>query len=141
MNPVALNLIQKERVCALSVILPNGSPHIAVVHYSREPDPIKIFIQTYPTVKTEAIQEKGGSAKAAVAIGLNEQDFVTLQMRGDIRIVSDEKELENIYKIHYAKNPEAKKYKSPTTIFLEFTPTWWRYTDFNTHPETVINCQ
>ena len=139
MNPVALNLVNKERVCVLSVVLPDGSPHIAAMHYSQQIDPIKIFVKTYPTVKTGAIKEKGGTAKAAIVIGFSEQDFVTLQMRGNIRMVSDQKELENIYKIHYAKHPEAEKYKGPNTIFLEFTPAWWRYTDFNTDPETVID--
>lgn len=138
MNPIALNLLTKERVCVLSVVLADGSPHNAVVHYSEQAEPLKIFIQTYPTVKAKAIQEKGGAAKAAIVIGLSEKDFVSLQMRGNIRIVSDQKELQDIYKIHYKKHPEAEKYKGPKTIFLEFTPTWWRYTDFNTDPETVI---
>lgn len=138
MNPLALNLLHKERVCVLSVTLPDGSPHVAVVHYSQQIDPVKIFIQTSPTTKTDAIQKKGGSAKAAVVVGLSEEEFVTLQMRGDIRIVSNAQELEAIYKVHYAKQPQAEKYKGPDTIFLAFTPTWWRYTDFNTEPETVI---
>jgi general stress protein 26 len=140
MNPIALKLLEKERICVLSVVLADGSPHGAVVHYSQqtEIEPVKIFIQTSPTVKTEAIKNAGGAAKASVVIGLNEADFVTLQMRGNVRIVSDTAELENIYKTHYAKHPEAEQYKSPKTIFLEFVPTWWRYTDFNTDPETII---
>lgn len=139
MNLLALQLLQKERVCVLSVVLPEGSPHAAEVHYSEQVDPIKIFIQTYPTLKTQAIQNKGGETKAAIVVGLAEEDFITLQMRGNIRIVSDHQELEAIYKIHYNKLPETEKYKSETTIFLEFTPTWWRYTDFNTDPETIID--
>lgn len=138
MNPIALKLLEKERICVLSVVLPDGSPHGAVVHYSQQTEPVKLFIQTSPTVKTEAIKSAGGTAKASVVVGLNEPDFVTLQMRGNVRIVSDNSELENIYKIHYAKHPEAEQYKSPKTIFLEFVPTWWRYTDFNTDPETIV---
>lgn len=138
MHPVAIHLLEKERVCVLSIVLPDGSPHCAAVHYSQQLIPPKIFIQTYPTLKTEAIKKEGGRTKAAVVVGLSEQDFVTLQMRGDIRIVSDLEELKNIHEIHYAKLPDAEKYKGPNTLFLEFIPTWWRYTDFNTEPETVI---
>ena len=138
MNPVAIHLLTKERVCVLSVVLADGSPHNAVLHYSQQIKPVKLFMQTYPTVKVRAIREKGGKAKAAIVVGLNEQDFVSLQMRGDIRIVSVPQELKNIYKIHYAKHPKAKQYKNSNTVFLEFTPTWWRYTDFNTDPETII---
>ncbi len=138
MNPIALHLLQKERVCVLSVILPDGSPHAAVVHFSQQTDPVKIFIQTYPTLKAKAIEEMGGKTKAAIVVGLNEEEFVTLQMHGDIRIVSDTQELEHIYAIHYAKQPQAEKHKGPNTIFLEFTPAWWRYSDFKTEPETII---
>lgn len=141
MNPIALKLLEKERICVLSVVMADGSPHGAVVHYSQQTEPIKLFIQTSPTVKTEAIKHAGGTAKAAVVVGLSEPDFMTLQMRGNVRLVSDVSELENIYKIHYAKHPEAEQYKSPKTIFLEFTPTWWRYTDFNIDPETIVSSE
>ena len=138
MNQIAVDLLIKERVCVLSVVLADGSPHAAALHYSEQTSPVKLFIQTYPTVKTQAILESGGTAKAAVVVGFNEQDFLTLQMRGIVRIVSDPAKLEEIYKIHYAKHPGAEKYKSPRTIFLEFTPTWWRYSDLKTDPETII---
>ena len=138
MNQIAIDLLTKERVCVLSVVLADGSPHAAALHYSEQTSPVKLFIQTYPTVKTQAILESGGTAKAAVVVGFNEQDFLTLQMRGIVRIVSDPAKLEEIYKIHYAKHPEAEKYKSSRTIFLEFTPTWWRYSDLKTDPETII---
>jgi general stress protein 26 len=138
MDQKAIDLLIKERICVISVTLADGSPHAAVVHYSQTVEPVKLFIQTYPTVKVEAIKAKGDNAKAAVTVGLNEADFVELQMRGDVRIVSDKDELEEIYKMHYAKQPQAEQYKSESTIFLEFTPTWWRHTDFNTTPDTVI---
>ena len=138
MNPLALKLLQKERVCVLSVILSDGTPHAAALHYSEQINPVKLFIQTYPTLKTKAIEEKGGVAKAAVVVGLNDIDFLSLQMHGNVKIVSNLNYLQEIYKIHYAKQPQAEKHKSPTTIFLEFVPTWWRYTDFTTDPETVI---
>lgn len=138
MNEKAIALLKKERICVLSVVLADGSPHAAEMHFSAEFEPVKLFFQTYPTVKTKTIEEKGGFAKAAVVVGLSEADFVSLQMRGDIRIVKDKKELENLQSVHYAKLPEAKKYKNSESIFLEFTPTWWRYSDFNTDPETVV---
>lgn len=137
MDQKAIDLLNKDRICVLSVVIADGAPHAAVVHYSQTTDPVKLFIQTYPTVKVEAIKAKGASAKAAIAVGLDEGDFLELQMRGDVRIVTDPQDLEAIYKVHYAKLPFAEKYKSATTVFLEFTPTWWRYSDFNTEPETV----
>lgn len=137
-DPLAVQLLEAERVCVISVVLGDGSPHSAVVHYSHQLEPLKIFIQTSPTVKVRAVQEKGGTAKAALVAGLSEEKFVTLQMRGVVRIVSDRAELERIYHIHYAKLPEAERYKDASTVFFEFTPAWWRYSDFNVEPEKVI---
>ena len=137
MDPKAIELLGKERICVISVVMTDEAPHAAIVHYSHASEPVRIFIQTYPTVKTKAIQEKGGKAKAAVALG-NEGDFIEVQMRGEVRIVIGQRELDEIYKIHYAKYPGAEKHKDAETIFLEFTPTWWRYTDFNTDPEIVV---
>lgn len=138
MDPTALKFIEKERVCVISVVLADGSPHSAVVHYSYEPEPLRLFIQTYPTTKVQAVSEQGGSAKAALVIGFDEKEFVTLQMRGFVRIVSDQKSLDHIYKVHYAKHPDTEKYKGPSTVFFEFTPTWWRYSDFSADPEKTV---
>ena len=138
MNTHALEVLEKERVCVLAVPMADGAPHAAATHFSYEAEPTTLFIQTYPTVKTKAIQDRGGSAPAAVVVGFDETQFVSLQMRGEVRIVSDAGEVERITAIHLAKHPEAKEHLSPSTIFLAFTPTWWRYTDFKTHPETVI---
>lgn len=141
MDDIILNLLAKERVCVFSVVLADGTPHAAVVHYSHATDPVRLFIQTYPTIKTNAIKENGGKVKAAIVVGMSEEDFVTLQMRGDVRIVTDAEELESVYRTHYTKHPKAETYKDASTIFLEFTPAWWRYSDFKTEPETVIEKQ
>ena len=138
MDSKIINFIAKEQVCALSVLLSDGVPHIATVHYSHTENPLRIFIQTSnTTTKAKALVNRE-NAKAAIVIGFSEEDWLTLQMRGDIKIVSNKDELEEIYKIHYKKHPDAEQYKGPQTIFLEFKPTWWRFTDFNTDPETIV---
>lgn len=125
-------------VCVLTTMLPSGEPHSAVVHYSHTENPFVFFIQTKnDTVKVQSLlsQEIG---KASMVIGLSEDEWVTFQMRGDIRIVSDAKEREYVSGIHHTKHPFALKRQGPTTIFLEFKPTWWRYTNFTTKPVTTI---
>jgi general stress protein 26 len=138
MSPPVLDFLAKERVCSLAVILSDGSPHSAAVHYSHQAEPLKIFIQTSNTTTKAQPFLNGETGKASVAVGFSEQDWLTLQMRGTIRTISDPKELDEVYSIHYKKHPDAEQYKGPNTVFLEFTPTWWRYTDFNTEPETII---
>lgn len=138
MNPQVRNFITKERVGVVSVVLADGTPHAAAVHYSHQENPLAFFIQTVnDTVKVQNLSH-GKIGNAAMVIGFSEQDWLTLQMRGDIQIISDKNQLEEIYKIHYQEHPDAEKYKNQKTVFLKFTPTWWRYTDFNTDPETII---
>ncbi len=138
MNTHLQQFIQKERVGCLSVITVEGVPHAAAVHYSYKEDPLEFYIQTTNTT-TKAQPFLGGKkGKVAFVIGFSEQDWLTLQMRGDVRIVTDIGELEKIYTTHYLKHPDAEKYKGPQTVFLAFTPTWWRFTDFNTEPETIV---
>jgi general stress protein 26 len=138
MNEQILKLLKKERIGVLAVSLNTGEPHCAVMHFSVDYESKKLFFQTSPTVKTKAIQENGGKTHASVVVGLNDVDFVTLQMRGEIAIVTDKTEIEHIAVTHYRKLPEAEKYRDADTIFLSFTPTWWRYTDFTTEPETIF---
>ena len=138
MDSNIIKFLTRERVCVLSITLPDGTPHSATMHYSEEFNPLKLFIQTSnTTTKVQAFLD-GEIKRAAVVIGFSEKDWLTLQMRGTIRIVSNPKELETIYKIHYKKHPDAEQYKGPKTVFLEFTPTWCRYTDFNTNPERIF---
>lgn len=124
MDQRALDLLTKERVCVLSVCLPDGGCHGAVMHFSIQENPLVIYIQTEST----SIKCKKLPTKATVVVGFSEEAMQTLQMDGEIKQITD---LEEIYKIHYAKNPTAEQYKNdPTTIFLAFTPTWWRYSDY-----------
>lgn len=140
MNQTILNFLSEERVGVISVILEDGAVHSATVHYSHDDSAgsLKIYIQTSnDTLKVRPFL-RGHTGKGAITIGFSEEKWITLQMHGNVRTVLAENELEEIYKIHYKKNPHAEKYKGPDTVFLEFTPTWWRYTDFNTEPETVL---
>lgn len=134
-----LNFLEKYRVGVVSVPLKDENVHSATVHYSHKISPLKIYIQTSnDTLKAQPFL-KGEVEKGAFVIGFSEDEWLTLQMHGEIKAVFEQNELEKIYKIHYKKHPNAEQYKGPNTIFLEFTPTWWRYTDFNTDPETILN--
>ncbi len=139
MNQKILDFLKKERVCSFSIVLPNGMPHAAAVHYSHEENPLRLFIQTSNKSVKFSPFLNGEIAKAAVVIGFSEKDWLTFQMRGDVRMVGGRKEIDVIQHIHYAKHPDAEKWKDdPETVFIEFMPTWWRFTDYNTTPETII---
>ena len=124
MDQRALDLLTKERVCALSVSLSDGGCHGAAMHFSHQVEPLTIYIQT----KNTSIKCRKLPTQASVVVGFSEETMQTLQMDGEIQLASN---LEDIYKIHYVKNPTAEQYKNdPTTVFLAFTPAWWRYSDY-----------
>mgnify|MGYP001590142474 CR=1 FL=1 len=125
MDQRALDLLKNERVCALSVCLPDGSCHNAAMHFSVQENPLVVYIQTEST----SIKCKKLPTKASIVVGFSEETMQTLQMDGEIKKI--EGDLTEIHKIYYAKNPTAEQYKNdPGTVFLVFTPSWWRYTDY-----------
>ncbi|PIR45313.1 MAG: hypothetical protein COV10_00295 [Candidatus Vogelbacteria bacterium CG10_big_fil_rev_8_21_14_0_10_51_16] len=138
MNPTIKAFLDKERVCVLAVPLADGSPHAAAMHYSNTYQPLKLYFQTgKESLKCRALRA-GDMARASVVVGFNETEMLTLQMRGMLREVTAQGELEALWRVHYRKQPQAEQYKGPDSAFLEFTPAWWRYTDFTTDPETMI---
>jgi len=130
MDRRVLDFLAKNRVCVLSVLLKDGSPHTAAMHYSHINSPLEIYIQTENTSRKCQALLKGKPIKSSVVVGFSEDEFRTLQLDGNIKIVNKNK-LKNIHDIHYKKHPEAKQWKDdPATVFLIFKPTWWRYTEY-----------
>lgn len=140
MDSRVLNFLTKHRVCSLTTLKTDGAPHGSALHYSHQEKPLELYFSTENTsIKCEALLS-GNSTKASVVIGFSEDEWITLQMDGDVKAILDSKELKRIQKIHYAKHPDSAQYKDdPVTIFLKFLPTWWRYTDYNTDPYTILS--
>lgn len=125
MDQRAIDLIVREKVCVLAVCKADGGCHGAAMHFSHQTEPLIIYIQTENT----SIKCKNLPTKASVVIGFSEDTMQTLQMDGEINKITGD--LSAIHQVHYAKHPGAEKYKNdPETVFLVFTPTWWRYSDY-----------
>ena len=73
----------------------------------------------------------GKTLKASFVTGFSDEEWITLQMNGEVRVAKDKKELAKIHKIYFSGNPGPEKYKNdPATIFLVFEPKWYRYTEY-----------
>ena len=139
MDQKVVDFLAKERVSLLAVCLPDGTCHGAAMHFSHIPDPLTIYVQTENTSKKMQGLKNGQPIAASVVVGFNEAEMETLQMDGQIQLIADVSQLPDIHKIHYAKHPHAEQYKNdPDTVFLAFTPTWYRYTDYKTDPATYV---
>ncbi len=142
MDPKILEFLKNHRVCSLTTLLPDGSPHAAALHYSHQDSPLELYFSTENTSRKCLGLLKGETVKASVVVGFSEEEWITLQLDGEVQAVSDSEELGKIQAIHYAKHPGSAKYKDdPVTIFLKFNAAWWRYTDYNTCPVTVISSE
>jgi general stress protein 26 len=142
MNNKILEFITKHRVCSLTTLLPDGSPHAAALHYSHSDNPLTLYFSVENTSKKCQGLVTGETIKGSVVVGFSEEEWITLQMDGEVKAVLDKNELEKIHKIHYSKHPNSEKHKDfPETIFLAFTPSWWRYTDYNTDPLTILSSE
>ena len=136
--------LTRNRVCVLTVTLSDNSLHSSAMHYSPAADFSALYFSTDINSRKCLGLKDHQSTQAAVVIGFSETEWVTLQMSGTICIISDNERLTpeavaSIKAIHYSRHPASAKFKdNPDTVFLEFTPTCYRYTDFNSHPPLFI---
>lgn len=142
MDNKLIKFLVNHRVCSLTTLLPDSTPHAAALHFSHSDNPLTLYFSTENTSRKTRGLLNGETVKGAVVVGFSEDEWTTFQMDGDVKAITDKTELEKIHKIHYAKHPNSEKYKDdPATIFLAFTPTWWRYSDYNTDPMTILSSE
>lgn len=137
MDKKITDFLGSHRVCSLTTLISDGSPHAAAMHFSHRDVPFELYIQTERNSrKFQALLTKE-TTKASVVIGFSEEEWTTLQLDGIVIEVKDKNELERVHEMHYLKHPDAKQYRDlPETVFLKFTPIWWRYTEYK--PEMKI---
>ena len=76
--------------------------------------------------------------KAAVVVGWSKEKWISAQMRGELREITDLAELTNARAAHYAMNPDLQMSDNdPHTVFLVFTPRWIRYSDLSMEPPLI----
>lgn len=141
MDSTIIEFLKQNRICCLSIQLPDGSLHAATLHYSHNDEPLTIITSTKNTSRKVQGLLKGEVQQASLVVGFSEEEWKTLQMDGEVRAVHESVELTKAKETHFTKYPDAKRYESPESIFLSFSPKWWRYTDFKVKPAKVIVSQ
>ena len=131
--------LTKERVSALTVLLNDNTPHAATLHFSHEGESLVFYFSVDKTQRKCQRLLKEKESKAALVIGFSEDNWLTFQAEGTIRLLMSPEEIKRVKKIHYAKHPSSKKFESdPNTVFLVFKPAWWRFSDLNVEPYVLI---
>ncbi len=137
MNEEALTYLTTQRVGVLAVEMPDGSPHVATVHFAHTTNPLEfIFLTERGYRKFEPLLQKK-EVRSALVIGTQDGEMKTVQMNGILTETNDT----NHIKIYCDKFIE-KDFTNldDNDVFVVFKPTWWRYTVW-TLPEgkTVFN--
>ncbi len=127
MNPEILDYIKEQRIGVLAVEMLDGSPHGATLHFAINENPFTfIFLTSRNYRKSESLL-KNGKTRASFVVGVDEESMKTFQSDGQISI-TDDQEIKDAYFGKFPKKRE--KYNSSEDLFLVFTSTWWRFTDW-----------
>lgn len=129
--------IKKHRISVLSVMLESGEPHGASLHYAwDEVNGVFVFFTRTSTVKFQSLEK--GPSKASLVIGFSDEEFSTLQMRGEARVCNNDA----------AKQAYCQKYRhileflrDSSAVFIEFKPNWYRYSDLKPEEAIVISSE
>ncbi|HEX6977207.1 MAG TPA: pyridoxamine 5'-phosphate oxidase family protein [Patescibacteria group bacterium] len=139
MDNKVIDILNKERSCALSISLSDNTPHTSCMVFAYKKDPLEIYFLTDKDSKKMEPLLNGLPAKASFVLGFDEKNMITLQTDGEIRMEEDRGKIEEIRKIYFEKYPDHKRYENEGSCYLVFTPIWWRYTDFNPVPNLIIS--
>jgi general stress protein 26 len=95
-----LEFLNKHRICAMSTLLKDGSPHVCALHYANSVNG-EVYIMTEKSGKKSEDLLGGKVGKASFVTGFSDEEWITLQMDGEVRTVTDKKELLEVHEIYY----------------------------------------
>ena len=140
MDPRLLNYLSNNWVCTLSVITPDGFPHSSTMHYAHIDEPLTLYFSSDRSSRKCLSLLNGDLVKASVVIGFSDEEGKTLQMDGEVKLLREESVIAKAKETLFTKHPESNEFESdPNTVYLEFSPKWFRYTDYNTDNPTFIS--
>lgn len=120
----ALEFLNTQRIRVISVTMPDGSPHVATMHFAYTEEPFTfIFITSPESKKGEALKQE--EFRESFVVGNDESAMKTFQLDGLVKSV----DTEELRKIYFGRFPE-KEAKFKNDMIFTFTPTWWRFTDY-----------
>ncbi|PWU22928.1 hypothetical protein C5B42_04660 [Candidatus Cerribacteria bacterium 'Amazon FNV 2010 28 9'] len=138
MDKIVKEFLAHHRVCCFSVLLPNRGLHSATMHYVFCEEKDEFYLVTQKDSRKYQAFSTTSSCNAALTIGFNEKEWVTMQMDGKAFLIPTE-ERTHAEQCYSARYPSYAKYKTdPQAVFVKFVPTWWRYSSFKTKPHVII---
>jgi general stress protein 26 len=132
-----LKYISANRIGVLSLMMPDGSIDSAALHYAHTENPLHFLCMTSKeTRKYKAFESP--AVPATLVIGFDEKEMKTFQAEGTAIVVTDEANLAEVKDTYFKKFPNSGKYVDEQTIFIAFTPTTQKLSNFKTDPPSII---
>jgi general stress protein 26 len=140
MDERILKFLKRHRISVLTTVLKNGQPHSATIHYAYNKDTNSFYFLTAVDSRKMEDLVNPDWHNAALVIGFSEEEWLTMQLEGKVRWISDKQELEEAWKVYSGKFNGSEKEKGSTdSALLEFSPKWWRYTEVRPNPQLIIS--
>lgn len=126
-----VDFIQSQFLSVLAIEMLDGSPHAATLHFAFDEEQSLFLFETYrPYRKCEPLFGREIS-RASLVVGFDESNRKTLQLDGEVHLISSDTEEILFNKIYFGKFPKKKeKSLDPKFVKFLFIPKWWRYTDW-----------
>lgn len=130
--PELLAFLSAQRVGVLAVQMPDGRPHGATVHFAHDDEPLVFTFETDDRYRKYEPLAAGNPVPATFVTGFTEGASKTVQCDGVAQLISTDSPHVASY---LKKFPEkVAKAQGEHVVWVSFTPTWWRFTDW-TLPE------
>lgn len=122
---------KQHKLCVIATSSNDGKPEAAVVGYAVKED-LTILLSTHQeSRKYKNIKE---NHHVALVFGWSFTEL-SVQMEGIARPVEqDYSEYKEAEEFFFTQNPDAAKFKSSDTVFIEIKPEWIRSMDLTVHP-------
>lgn len=130
-NSKLVRYIEETQLASLALpIDETGTIHIAAMRCMATINPFRIYFVTGKESEKCGLLRTGRHAKAACEIGAHEDPDIYLQMRGTVQMF-EFSNLPQVVEAYFAHRGEPNRMKEgSTSVLLEFTPTYAKYTDY-----------
>jgi general stress protein 26 len=138
MDQDVIDYIRSQQFGVLAIEMMDGAPHASTLHFTHTENPLVFYFGTYRNYrKAEALLGRAVS-RASFVIGSDPKDMRTLQLDGEVKLLSAE-EQEQFKITHLSAFPDRlEKSNDPNFILFMFTPMWWRFSDWTRKDGKVI---
>ena len=132
-----IDFILEQRACVLATSINKENVHASAMLYSCNENPLELYFFTQKNTKKVETLLNDKNCHASVVIGTTEELKQTLQLSGNLELLENDDEISIIKNIHYKKFPQSKSFENQETLFLKFSPDWWRHTDYKSRPPII----